>query len=49
MQWLQSQVGDAEPRLGVYISEFTLAWAVTPPDTAEIAKLTRKIERICAG
>ena len=49
MQWLQSQVDDAEPRLGVYISEFTLAWAVTPPDTAEIAKLTRKIERICAG
>lgn len=49
MQWLATQEGDAQPWLKVYISEFTLAWAVTPPDTAMINKLTRKIDRICAG
>lgn len=49
MTWLQSETGNASPWLKVYISEFELAWAVSPPDVAMINKLTRKIGRICAS
>ena len=47
MTWLQSQVGQAEPRLQSALNAFIQPWLAVTPDLATINRSTRIIKRLC--